>query len=296
MYAKALIGDGFDDMDVLVDIEDADMKESGIPRGHAVKLRKRLREYQSQQYANEPVHIEAAPSKPQQQRQHQIARHQQVLQVRTPLSQKAQQIPASAARHQPTAQMKSAVQQSWEHLQAMGTYKVGEALYRHTFAVMPEAIQLFPSHVRLKYREWSPEESLDESNIYESPALRRLFSKFVNAVGCAVTGLNDSSTIVPMLTQLGARHINYGVSEVHWQALGKAFTNTLREILREDFTPEVEAAWSMAYSFMSSIMMAGLRQAITMRDVRGPASPDKVEKESQSGASTTNGSVVDDLP
>jgi len=282
-YAKLLLHSGFDDMDVLFDIEDTDMKDLGLPRGHAIKLKKKLREFQLQQYAQEdPMQMYVAAS------------HHQVVQIRTPQQRRSPaQIPASALHSVPTEQMKSAVEQSWEQVQALGTYTVGEILYRHTFVVMPEAIHLFPSEVRMKYREWSPDEGNDESNVYESPALRKLFSKFVNAVGCAVAGLHDSSKLVPMLTQLGARHINYGVKEAHWQALGKAFTFTLRDILQESFTQEVEAAWTMAYTFMSSIMIEGLRGAIAARDGGRPS--ELAEKVSLSGDSTSHGSGASDL-
>merc|ERR1719215_2417370 len=209
------------------------------------------------------------------------------------------QIPASALHAVPTEQMKSAVERSWEQVQALGTYTVGEILYRHTFMIMPEAIHLFPQEVRLKYREWSADEDIDESNVYESPALRKLFSKFVNAVGCAVVGLHDNSKLVPMLMQLGARHINYGVSEAHWETLGKAFKAALREILQESFTQEVEAAWAMAYTFMSSIMIEGLRGAIAKREsgqvALGDSRGDCGDKASLSGDSTDHGSATSDL-
>jgi len=283
-YAKLFLQNGFDDMDVLFDLEDTDMKDLGIPRGHAIRLKKKLREQQLHQYAHEdamPVYTAAS--------------YQQVVQIRTPQRRAPMQIPASALHAVPTEQMKSAVEQSWEQVQALGTYTVGEILYRHTFVVMPEAIHLFPAEVRMKYREWSSDEGNDESNVYESPALKKLFSKFVNAVGCAVVGLHDSSKLVPMLTQLGARHINYGVSEAHWQALGKAFKSTLRDILRESFTQEVEAAWAMAYTFMSSIMIEGLRGAIAARDggrLAHGGLGDLGEKASMSGESTGHGSAV----
>jgi len=154
------------------------------------------------------------------------------------------------------------VERSWEQVQSLGTYAVAEMLYRHTFSVMPEAIHLFPSHVRMKYREWSPDEARDESDIFDSPALRKLFSKFINAVGCAVAGLHDDTKLVPMLVQLGGRHSTYGVHASHFQALGKAFNLTLAEILGPDFTLEVERAWTMAYGFMSSIMLDGLRASL----------------------------------
>jgi len=256
----------------------------GIPRGHALRLRKRLREYQMQQYAEEPVHI------------HVVSRtRQQVMQVRTP-ARGGGQVPQAALHSMPTDQMKSMVQVSWEQVQQLGTYVVAEVLYRNTFEIMPEAIHVFPSHVRMKYREWSPDEGNDESNIFESPALRKLFSKFINAVGCAVVGLHDSSKLVPMLTQLGARHVNYGVNEAHWKALGKAFNVTLREILQEGFTAEAEQAWTMAYTFISSIMIEGLRGAIQARDGGARKANDVGEKVTGSDNESTGHGSVDDLP
>mmetsp|Transcript_114643 Transcript_114643/g.357065 ORF Transcript_114643/g.357065 Transcript_114643/m.357065 type:complete len:228 (+) Transcript_114643:3-686(+) len=155
----------------------------------------------------------------------------------------------------------SAVVRSWEHVQALGTYSVGEMLYRHTFELEPEVMELFPVEVRLKYREWTADEASDENGIYESPALRKLFAKFVNAIGCTVAGLNEIGRLVPMLTQLGARHAGYGLDEGHWPVLGKALQMTLRDCLGDEFTPEVETAWSTIYGFMSNIMIAGLREA-----------------------------------
>lgn len=253
-YADLLLRSGFGDMEALLDIEDTHLKELGVPRGHALKLKKRLREYQMQEFEKE-----------EQQVLHVLA-HQQVLQVHAP-SWRPGQIPSNACRSMPTERMKSAVEQSWEQVQALGTYRVGRLFYRNTFAIMPEALDLFPTHVRLKYREWlqGDEEAYGDGGV-ESPALRTLFSKFMNAIGCTVAGLHNPTQLVPMLSQLGARHINYGVCDAHWQAMGKALNATLRELLGGAFTPEVEDAWKMAYAFLSAIMMDGLRIATATRD------------------------------
>eukprot|EP00429_Kryptoperidinium_foliaceum_P131820 CAMPEP_0176276578 /NCGR_PEP_ID=MMETSP0121_2-20121125/47826_1 /TAXON_ID=160619 /ORGANISM="Kryptoperidinium foliaceum, Strain CCMP 1326" /LENGTH=150 /DNA_ID=CAMNT_0017616835 /DNA_START=1 /DNA_END=449 /DNA_ORIENTATION=+ len=45
-YAQPLAAHGFDDMEVLLLIDDLDLKDIGVPRGHVVKLKKRLREYE----------------------------------------------------------------------------------------------------------------------------------------------------------------------------------------------------------------------------------------------------------
>jgi len=290
-YASCLLGSGFDELETLLEIEDADLKDLGVPRGHALKLKRRLREYELQEYAQAAPNLVSKVQNTRRSLDGSVSR-QKVMEVRTPLRSLAQsQVPASAARSMPTDKMKSAVEQSWEQVQALGTYTVGELLHRHLFEIMPDAIHLFPSHVRMKYREWSAdEEGDDDRGVHSCPALRKLFSKFVNAVGCAVAGLHNSTQLVPMLTQLGARHINYGVCESHWEALGKAFHTTLAEILGHSYTQEVQAAWHMAYGFMSSIMIEGLRAATADREaelVGKLPGPDNLDASaSQSGVST----------
>merc|ERR1712060_114562 len=86
-------------------------------------------------------------------------------------------------------------------------------------------------------------------------------AKVLNAVGCVVAGLQDSSKLVPLLLSLGGRHIVYNNNEAFWPLLGKAVNITLAELLGDAFTPEVENAWNVVYGFTSSIMISGLRQA-----------------------------------
>merc|ERR1712194_559664 len=100
----------------------------------------------------------------------------------------------------------------------------------------------------------------------QSVALRKLFAKVINAVGCTVAGLRDAGSLVPMLLALGNRHIAYGVPESYWEVLGQALDMTLADILGEDYTMEVKSAWATVYKFMSSIMIQGLREAIKRRD------------------------------
>jgi len=226
-YTEALLQSGFDEMETLRDIEDADMVDIGIPRGHAVKLKKRLRELQGP-----AVEVEPPP------------------------------LPESVASTRcmlPTDKMKTAVEQSWEQVQTLGSEAVAELLYRSLFELTPETMQLFPQDVRYRYRDWSADESVDESDLMRSPAMRKIFAKVVNAVGTAVAGLQDLSKLVPMLTQLGARHFTYGVKEEYFHLMGKALVRALQEALGDLFTLEVEFAWTMVYGFVSSIMISGMQ-------------------------------------
>jgi len=256
-YAEVLLQNGFDDMDVLMDIEDGDLKDLGFPRGHAVKLKRRLQECRApeesgRRFLQQPTAAQPAPVF-----KSTTARRAENVQ--------AHSLPSHDAHDVPSCEAQTAVERSWQQVQAAGGYYVAELLYRHTFQLEPEVIDLFPPEVRYKYRDWTADEGVDERNIYESPALRKLFSKYMNAIGCTVAGLNDFSKLVPMLRALGARHIGYGVSERHWPILGKALMLTLQDVLGDAFTSEVESAWMMVYGFMSSIMIEGLRHAIASR-------------------------------
>merc|ERR1719416_90497 len=172
---------------------------------------------------------------------------------------------ASGSRFAPSLEasetMKGDVARSWDMVQELGTNAVGERVYRVFFDMAPEAMDRFPAHVRHKYREWTADESDDEGDLRNSAALRKLFAKVLNAVGCVVAGLQDSSKLVPLLTSLGRRHIGYAVSEAWWPLLGKAVNMALSDILGDAFTSEVENAWTVVYGFASSIMIAGLREA-----------------------------------
>jgi len=172
----------------------------------------------------------------------------------------------------------SVVERSWEQVQAYGSYAVGGLFYKHYFSLAPDVMELYPPEVRQKYREWTFDEDAndDDDSILESPALRKLFGKIVNAVGCTVAGLHDMGKLVPLLTKLGARHFTYGACENHFPILGKALDRTLRDLLGPDFTHEVQQSWTMVYGFMSAIMIMGYRQACDEYTRNAQCVPDPV--------------------
>jgi len=189
--------------------------------------------------------------------------------------------------------MKGAVQRSWDQIQALGTTVVGEHVYRYFFELVPEAMSCFPVHVRLKYREWIADEPDEDGDLRDSAALRNLFAKVLNAIGCTVAGLQDASKLVPLLSSLGARHIGYGVSEEFWPALGKAMNRTLQDLLGEAFTPEVENAWNIVYGFMSQIMVESLRKAREAAQEGAAARSSNSKSEPDTASDISFGNVSD---
>lgn len=101
------------------------------------------------------------------------------------------------------------------------------------------------------------------------PSLRPLFRgdlpsqgrKLMQALTLAVTTLDRMGTLLPILRQLGVRHVGYGVRDHHYATVGNALLWTLRQGLGNAFTTEVEAAWAALYTLVADTMRAAAAEA-----------------------------------
>lgn len=102
------------------------------------------------------------------------------------------------------------------------------------------------------------------------PQLRRLFSSdlanqgrmLMSMLGAAVNGLTNLEGIVPVVRELGARHVGYGVKDAHYATVGTALLWTLEQGLGDKFTPAVRDAWTAAYGLLSGVMQEGAAHAM----------------------------------
>ena len=83
----------------------------------------------------------------------------------------------------------------------------------------------------------------------------------MNMIGAAVGMLDRPATLLPVLRQLGARHVGYGVQETHYATVGAALLLTLEQGLGDAFTPEVRSAWAALYGVISQTMMEATHEA-----------------------------------
>lgn len=94
------------------------------------------------------------------------------------------------------------------------------------------------------------------------PTLRELFdgdmeqqgAKLMQMITAAVRGLDRLDALLPVVRELGMRHIAYGVRDEHYGTVGSALIWTLERALQDDFTPEVKSAWIKAYGVLSQTM------------------------------------------
>ena len=78
--------------------------------------------------------------------------------------------------------------------------------------------------------------------------------KLMQTLGYAVAGLDNLDEIVPAVQDLGKRHVDYRVKPEHYDTVGAALLWTLGQGLGEEFTPEVEAAWTEVYTTLATVM------------------------------------------
>ncbi|MEO8386676.1 MAG: globin family protein [Betaproteobacteria bacterium] len=101
------------------------------------------------------------------------------------------------------------------------------------------------------------------------PSLRPMFKGdikrqgelLMTMLGAAVKSLNDLDKLVPVVKQLGARHVGYGVIDTHYATVGNALIYTLEAALGPEFTIEVRDAWLAVYSLLTNVMKQGADEA-----------------------------------
>ena len=96
-----------------------------------------------------------------------------------------------------------------------------------------------------------------------APQTRSLFpkdlsdqgTKLMSMLGSIVARLNDHDVLLPMVSDLGRRHVAYGAQPAHYEAVGAALMAALARTLGDRFTPEVAAAWQNAFDALARTMI-----------------------------------------
>lgn len=109
-----------------------------------------------------------------------------------------------------------------------------EIFYNKLFELDPELKKIFPAD--------------------DVEAMKGQGNKLMTMLSSAVAGLTNLDRLIPILQDLGKRHVDYKVESSHYDTVGAALLSTLSVGLGDDFTPEVEAAWTETYGVMASVM------------------------------------------
>ena len=100
------------------------------------------------------------------------------------------------------------------------------------------------------------------------PSLRPMFrgdmdeqaKKLMQMLGAAVRLLDRPDALVPVLEDLGRRHVGYAVIDEHYEPVGAALLSMLKEMLGPNFTPEAQEAWTTLYGVVATTMKRAAKE------------------------------------
>jgi nitric oxide dioxygenase len=87
-----------------------------------------------------------------------------------------------------------------------------------------------------------------------TPGMAQQGAKLMQTLGLAVAQLDSLEGLTPTIKALARRHVDYGVTAAHYDAVGAALLWTLEQGLGAEFTPEVRAAWAALYTALADTM------------------------------------------
>ena len=122
------------------------------------------------------------------------------------------------------------VQGSFRQVTPMAA-RIADLFYGRLFELAPEVRPLFPDDLAEQKK------------------------KLMQMLGLAVTGLNSPETLLPAVVGLGERHSGYEVAPEHYAIVGEALIWALKQGLGNEFTQDVEEAWTAAYGTLADVMI-----------------------------------------
>lgn len=101
------------------------------------------------------------------------------------------------------------------------------------------------------------------------PMLKPLFKgdmkeqgrKLMTMITTAVNNLDKLDSIVPAVEDMGKRHVQYGVTDQHYDTVGTALIWTLQTGLGDAFTPALKDAWVTTYMRLATTMKTAAAKA-----------------------------------
>lgn len=135
-----------------------------------------------------------------------------------------------------TAESIRQIQESWERAGAEPE-RAATLFYDRLFAIAPHLQPLFP-------------EDLSEQK-----------QKLMTTISVAIGALNRPDQLAPIVENLGARHVEYGVRSADYEPVGEALLWTLKEALGEEADGDLLAGWRSVYAWLASLMQQGADRA-----------------------------------
>jgi nitric oxide dioxygenase len=135
---------------------------------------------------------------------------------------------------------KQLVRDSFESIEAYGT-SVVVLFYGRLFETAPETRALFKIDIREQAR------------------------KLEDTLRTTVETLDNFEELLPVLAELGRKHVKYGVQPYQYEKLRLALLWAFGQALGLEFDHETRAAWDQLLSLISAVMLDGAAQVPSVR-------------------------------
>jgi nitric oxide dioxygenase len=135
-------------------------------------------------------------------------------------------------------QQKKLIQTSFAQIVPKAEY-AATVFYGHLFDTLPEVKPLFKSDLKTQG------------------------IKLFQVISFAVCSLDNLDELLPILQDLGRRHVKYGTQPQHYAYVGDSLIYTLEKVLKNKFTTEIRQAWLDLYTLMSAAMIEAAYQETT---------------------------------
>ena len=135
-----------------------------------------------------------------------------------------------------TPQQKHLVRETWRQVVPIAA-AAAQLFYKRLFELDPEIRTLF-----------------------ENTDMDAQHTRLISSLSAVVSALDEVETIVPVLSELGRRHADYGVQDRHYETVGDALIWTLRQGLGDGWSLAAEHAWTAAYGLVSGVMRDATNQ------------------------------------
>ena len=127
----------------------------------------------------------------------------------------------------------------------------------------PEDVALVVETAPLVHEDTEMVSRLYELLFERHPDVRGMFPhdmtaqvhRFVTEIEAFAVAMPDLPAVEERASQLGARHVRYGVRPVHFPFVRDALLDVLAERLGDRFSAAHRTAWARAYNLMAEIMM-----------------------------------------
>lgn len=122
-------------------------------------------------------------------------------------------------------------------------------LVQHSFTLITSHRREFSDLFFTKLFQLDP---ILESSLQLEPSDQE--RKIIPMLSAVVNGLVEIELIIPILQDFGRTHAEYNVEDTHYEAVKDALLYALKTVLKQEWTNEIDIAWTTCYTVIIDIM------------------------------------------